>query len=748
MIPLRFSRKRRARSDLAKKSTEVRRQRALALECLEDRRLLALTDTGAISGTLFYDLPGPIQKPVAGETVQLYRDDGDAVFDINVDQFVGDDVTDVDGQYRFLRLTAGTYFLVQPPEPSGNIHPAPTPLVVPVVVTPADASGNAGVILDEFETYQLLSAAQPPLGTPLVVEGVSAPEAIGDHRRLVLESIQGSLPIFSGINVNSAGTFFYAEPPDTRGRVQLIWDGAGGSSTTVNPTGLGGIDVTGGGLYDSILSIVQESDQPAIEVITVYTDADHRSQVVLNVPIIQNFERLTFFSEFQAVPGFAPADFTNVGAIRIQVDKAPGIVGGLDYILEGIETIGPGVVEADLPYQVTSEIALVKLTNGTDNDEPTGPLLPVGSTVTWTFLVTNPGNEAIANVTVTDDQPGVNPAPVLSGSFNIGDLDQNNLLEPGEEWRFTASGTAVARQYANLGSVVGTGTVSEFLLNDENPDHYFGVDSSIAIEKRTNGEDADDPTGPLIAIGQTVIWFYEVNNPGNVPLANVTVVDDNGTPGNPLDDFFPTFLGGDTNNDGLLDPGETWIYLASGPAEPGQYSNLAIVTGVDPIGRIRTDDDPSNYFGVDSRIALQKLTNSEDANTPSGPLVAVGDTVTWTYLVTNPGNVPLANAILVDDSGTPLDPSDDFNPVFVTGDDNDDDLLDPGETWVYTFSGPALPGQYANVAIVTGVDAIGQMRTDDDPSHYFGVQRFRSRKRPTASMPTTPPVRWWPKAAP
>ena len=35
-------------------------------------------------------------------------------------------------------------------------------------------------------------------------------------------------------------------------------------------------------------------------------------------------------------------------------------------------------------------------------------------------------------------------------------------------------------------------------------------------------------------------------------------------PPDPADDFSPTFTGGDTNGNGLLDPGETWTYTASG----------------------------------------------------------------------------------------------------------------------------------------------------------------------------------------
>ena len=73
-----------------------------------------------------------------------------------------------------------------------------------------------------------------------------------------------------------------------------------------------------------------------------------------------------------------------------------------------------------------------------DASVPGGTADVAGETINYTLAVTNQGNAAIANV-VVDDPFTTNEAPVLSGGFNVGDTDQDNLLDVGETWQYTAS---------------------------------------------------------------------------------------------------------------------------------------------------------------------------------------------------------------------------------------------------------------------------------------------------------------------
>src|SRR5262249_51636433 len=154
-------------------------------------------------------------------------------------------------------------------------------------------------------------------------------------------------------------------------------------------------------------------------------------------------------------------------------------------------------------------------------------------------------------------------------------------------------------------------------VTDSDPANHFGSAPAIDIEKAVNGQDADSPTGPILAVGSTASFTYSVTNTGNVPLSNVVVVDDNGTAGNTADDFNPTFTGGDSNNNGLLDLNETWTYSANRTVTAGQYINIGTVTCQTPFRHTVTDSDPANYFGSAPAIDIEKLVNGQDADSPT-----------------------------------------------------------------------------------------------------------------------------------
>jgi hypothetical protein len=125
-------------------------------------------------------------------------------------------------------------------------------------------------------------------------------------------------------------------------------------------------------------------------------------------------------------------------------------------------------------------IKLVKLTNGTDNNVPTGPIVAVGSTVTWTYNVTNTGNVPLTNVTVTDDKLGSDGIVCVGSTNNV-----IATLSPGATATCSATGTAVAGQYTNLGTATGTWNASTLTATD--PDNYFAKATGTGTQGCTPG---------------------------------------------------------------------------------------------------------------------------------------------------------------------------------------------------------------------------------------------------------------------
>lgn len=273
---------------------------------------------------------------------------------------------------------------------------------------------------------------------------------------------------------------------------------------------------------------------------------------------------------------------------------------------ENDPTIDAGVVS------LTPDVDIEKATNGSDADVPTGPIVPVGSTVSWTYVISNTGEYDLTNVIVTDNQ-GVVPV-----RLDITDVGGDDILSIGESWTYIAAGTAVQGQYANLGAVTGDPVVDGQPatdpfgepfdpVTDDDPSHYLGFvpgEASIDIEKHTNGFDADsaDPSVnpiPEVPEGGSVTWTYLVTNTSDeLWLSNIVVTDD--------------ILGQICVINGPLAPFGTAECETDGLATAGSYENLGSVTGtpVDAQGNRAknpdgtdipepTDNDPSHYIGLE-----------------------------------------------------------------------------------------------------------------------------------------------------
>jgi hypothetical protein len=276
--------------------------------------------------------------------------------------------------------------------------------------------------------------------------------------------------------------------------------------------------------------------------------------------------------------GFTPKDPQPVAVgNRVWLDNGAG--GGIagDGIVNGTE-LGIGNVEVQL-YPITG-------VSGT-------PIKTTATTATGCYLFDNlvEGNYII-HIPASQFVEGGPLFDLFSSLPEGGDTpDDDNVDENGQNIPVNGG---ISSTVINL--MVGGEPSNEPSRNlcastqpdaNENMTVDFGFTQQvpgIRIIKKTNGQDANKPVlpgVPQIPPGDPVTWTYEVTNTGTVSFAKQdVVVTDSHDNVNPV---FDSELKG--NGDDNLDPGEVWLYKATGTAgvvgPPELPNSIPTLWGVD-----------------------------------------------------------------------------------------------------------------------------------------------------------------------
>ena len=124
------------------------------------------------------------------------------------------------------------------------------------------------------------------------------------------------------------GQFVTFRQIDVTGRERIEWDGADGSATSFNPTGLNHVDLTSGGVRNALLvRIAYHNMGVRSALVTVYTDGAHASSRSFNMPAPMNgpspVNMVLPFDTFSLAVG-AGASFADVGAVTLTFDATGG----------------------------------------------------------------------------------------------------------------------------------------------------------------------------------------------------------------------------------------------------------------------------------------------------------------------------------------------------------------------------------------------------------------------------------------
>ncbi|MGB9902681.1 DUF7507 domain-containing protein [Methanothrix sp.] len=295
----------------------------------------------------------------------------------------------------------------------------------------------------------------------------------------------------------------------------------------------------------------------------------------------------------------------------------------------------------------------------------------VGQTITYTYKIINTGDVTLSEIAAADDR--------------LGDISlTKTALAPGES--ITATKTYKVTQGDLPGPIVNSANVSakDVLGNDVSATTRAFVDLTYRAALSVTKTPTPSPAG----IGQTVTYEYVVTNTGDVTLSGVSLDDSE--------------LGKVDLNANTLAPGEsatgTKMYTVTESDLPGPITNTATAYARDvlnnPISASTTASLPISYI---SSISLEQR--------PSADSVAIGESITYTYTVTNTGSTTISRITVTDEK---------FGSIKL-----DRTTLRPGETatGTYTYTatqeviGEELSGKLSNSCKATGISPVGETVT-------------------------------------
>ena len=519
----------RAAKPLAK---GLRRKQGFGFESLESRQMMA-ADMAEIVGTVRLDVQNdgnPANDTlVAGATVQLYRDNGNGTFDAGDAVVGGVATTDALGQYRFTGLGVGKYF-AKLTLPSAYQTKAGGGLQE-INITADESEGTIGQTIDDFESNQIAGAAPPLPSSDNSTK--TDPGVTGGERDMFVELTQGS-DIYSSVSLISGGGFLrLASGSMVKGNAKVVWDGQDGSATSLNPTGLGGLDFTNfsGNTMTGIVLKVGADHANSVVKLKVYTNAGKWSEFTATVPETAGgaaTQLLTFnFNGTPSSQSGGGVDFSNVGAIELTFEGVTAV----DGMVSMVGVIGLTTKTADFTAYEKINLGDRVWNDANNNSQLDNGEQGIGGVKLNLFLDTDgnnqftPGVDTFVATTNTNGTGHYQFTDLLPGQYVV-QVDAANFNGGGAlEGLKSSTGSAVDPDNGidnddNGTALAGSGVVSQALsliaANNTVDFGFFGFD--LVLDKSIEQTSAT----PLEELEYTV----RIYNDGPSTAMNVSFLDE------------------------------------------------------------------------------------------------------------------------------------------------------------------------------------------------------------------------------
>jgi hypothetical protein len=355
--------------------------------------------------------------------------------------------------------------------------------------------------------------------------------------------------------------------------------------------------------------------------------------------------------------------------------------------------------------------------------------------VTYTYLVENTGNDDLDGVVVTDDT-------CSSPSYISGD-DGDGLLNPGEIWTYQCT-TVLNDATTNTGTVVATGVISGIEVTDSDTAFVYVVEVAVSIDPATAEICEGDEPVQLCAVASlgsgdySYLWSTgettECIDVDTGDTYTVTVTDNNTGCEDTAEATLTVVTPPVCSIDGKIEVCDTdseieycsinsadsysWSIDEGGDAEivgatdgkcvyvnptgPGSFTLRLRVCNKGEV--VECCDECTldvTVYPCTPGIQIVKYPNIDKFCLSEAPV-----DVTYTYEVSKsvPGTEDIVDVYVEDDTCS--------EPTYVSGDDGDE-VLEDGETWIYTCS-TSISETTENFVFAEGYGIFSDVYTYDD----------------------------------
>jgi uncharacterized repeat protein (TIGR01451 family) len=321
------------------------------------------------------------------------------------------------------------------------------------------------------------------------------------------------------------------------------------------------------------------------------------------------------------------------------------------------------ILKQPLTATATATVALTYTASMSVTKVPSSTAARVGDTLTYTYTIVNTGDVSLNALSLSDNKIGaIKPA--------------KTTLVSGETTTATATYTVLEGDLPGPLTNIVTVTASD----SQNQPVTATATATVSLTYTASLSVTKEPSTKTAAVGDTVTYKFTVKNTGSVTVNALTLTDDK--------------LGSINPERTSLAPGETTTasidHIIIETDLPSPLTNVVTAAANDILGQQVTSTATAS-------VELTYTATVEMTKVASPASAKVGDTVSYTYTITNSGKVTISDLVLTDDK---------LGSITL-----DQSTVAPGGTATgratYTIAVNDVPGPITNTALLDGKDPAG-----------------------------------------